>query len=98
MTGASQLMPLIKRDGISSRKAKVGIAHALINDVTVLAAVANWWSRRNRPMFEPSSANILVSCVLALPATLFAAHLGGKLVYNYGMGFTGAQAKAKKGQ
>ncbi|KAF5845846.1 hypothetical protein GGP41_009653 [Bipolaris sorokiniana] len=98
MTGASQLMPLIKRDGLNSRKAKIAIAHAAINDVTVVAAALNWWTRRSRPMFEPTSTNILASCVLALPATLFAAHLGGKLVYNYGMGFTGAQAKAKKSQ
>ncbi|KAJ5031978.1 hypothetical protein J3E72DRAFT_26383 [Bipolaris maydis] len=98
MTGASQLMPLIKRDGLNSRKAKMAIAHAAINDVTVVTAALNWWTRRSRPMFEPTSTNILASCVLALPATLFAAHLGGKLVYNYGMGFTGAQAKAKKSQ
>ncbi|EUC43560.1 hypothetical protein COCMIDRAFT_38497 [Bipolaris oryzae ATCC 44560] len=98
MTGASQLMPLIKRDGLNSRKAKIAIAHAAINDVTVVAAALNWWTRRSRPMFEPTGTNILASCMLALPATLFAAHLGGKLVYNYGMGFTGAQAKAKKSQ
>jgi uncharacterized membrane protein len=98
MSGAAQLMPVIKRDGFSSRKAKVGVAHALINDVTVVAAAVNWWTRRSRPMFEPTSTNIILSCVMALPATLFAAHLGGKLVYHHGMGFSGAQAKAKKSQ
>lgn len=98
MSGAAELMPLIKRDGFNSRKAKVGVAHAAINDITVIAAVANWWTRRNRPMFEPSSTNLILSCVMALPATLFAAHLGGKLVYIYGMGFSGGQAKAKKAQ
>ena len=48
----------------------------------------------------PSNTNILISSVVALPATMFAAYLGGSLVYVYGMGFRGGQAKAKakKGQ
>lgn len=99
MTGAAELMPLIKRDGLGSRKAKIAIAHAMINDMTVLAAVFNWWTRRTTPMFMPTTTNILVSSMFALPATMFAAHLGGSLVYNYGMGLRiGQAAKAKKGQ
>lgn len=95
-TGAYELMPLIQRDGFSSKKAKVGVLHALINDAAVLGAVYNWWSRRNTPATTPSNENILVSTVLALPATFFAAYLGGSLVYQYGMGFRGAGAVAKK--
>lgn len=91
-------MPVIKRDGFSSKKAKVGVLHALINDVGVVAAAYNWWTRRHAPGFVPSDQNILISAVVALPATLFAAYLGGSLVYIYGMGFRGGQAKAKKNQ
>jgi uncharacterized membrane protein len=91
-------MPLIKRDGISSKKAQVGILHALINDVTVVGAAYNWWTRRSNPGMVPDNTNILISSVVALPATMFAAYLGGSLVYIYGMGFRGSQAKAKKSQ
>lgn len=86
-SGAQQLMPVIKRDGFSSKKAKVGVAHALINDITTVGALYNWWSRRSIAGFMPSNENVLVSTVLAVPATLFAAYLGGSLVYVYGMGF-----------
>ncbi|KAH7384651.1 hypothetical protein BKA66DRAFT_416503 [Pyrenochaeta sp. MPI-SDFR-AT-0127] len=97
-TGAYEFMPLVQRDGFSSKKAKVGVLHALINDVAVFGAVYNWWSRRSTPGTTPSNENILISTVLALPATLFAAYLGGSLVYQYGMGFRGASATAKKRQ
>jgi uncharacterized membrane protein len=97
-TGAYELMPVIKRDGFSSKKAKVGVLHAVINDVGVVAAAYNWWSRRSNPGMVPDNTNILISSVVALPATMFAAYLGGSLVYIYGMGFRGGQAKAKKSQ
>ncbi|KAF1831963.1 hypothetical protein BDW02DRAFT_571537 [Decorospora gaudefroyi] len=97
-TGAYELMPLIKRDGLNSKKAKVGVLHAMVNDVTVVGAAWNWWTRRDAPGFMPSNLNVVVSSLVALPATLFAAYLGGSLVYNYGMGFRGSQAKAKKAQ
>ncbi|KAF2659895.1 hypothetical protein K491DRAFT_621988 [Lophiostoma macrostomum CBS 122681] len=98
ISGAAQLMPVIKRDGLSSKKAQTGVLHALVNDVTVFATAYNWWTRRNAPGFKPDSTNILVSSVLALPATLFAAYLGGSLVYKYGMGVGGGSGRAKKTQ
>ncbi|KAI4617226.1 uncharacterized protein J4E87_008466 [Alternaria ethzedia] len=97
-TGMYEFIPLVKRDGLKSKKAQVGALHAVINDVTVLGAAFNWWTRRSNPGMVPSDTNILVSSVIALPATMFAAYLGGSLVYVYGMGFRGGQAKAKKAQ
>lgn len=99
-TGAYELMPVIQRDGFSSKKAKVGVLHALINDIGVVAAAYNWWTRRHNPGFTPTDTNILISALVALPATMFAAYLGGSLVYIYGMGLRSGQAKAKakKGQ
>jgi uncharacterized membrane protein len=90
-----EFIPLVKRDGLKSRKAQIGALHAAINDVTVLGAAYNWWTRRSNPGMVPSDTNILISSVIALPATMFAAYLGGSLVYIYGMGFRGGQAKAK---
>jgi uncharacterized membrane protein len=98
VTGAQQLMPVIQRDGFSSKKAKIGVLHALINDVTVVGALYNWWSRRSVTGFTPASDNILISTVLAVPATFFAAYLGGSLVYVYGMGFGNRQVNTKKAQ
>lgn len=92
-TGAMELMPVIKRHGFSSQKVKVGVAHALINDVGLFGALYNWWSRRNVPGFTPSSQNMLVSVLLSLPAVLLGAYLGGSLVYQYGMGFQSIKAK-----
>ncbi|KAL1799639.1 hypothetical protein ACET3X_003676 [Alternaria dauci] len=97
-TGMYEFIPLVKRDGLKSKKAQVGALHAVINDVTVLGAAFNWWTRRSNPGMVPSDTNILISSVIALPATMFAAYLGGSLVYVYGMGFRGGQAKAKKAQ
>lgn len=77
---------MIKRDGLSSKKAQVGVLHAIINDITLFGAVFNWWSRRDQADFVPSGLNVLISTVLAVPATFFAAFLGGHLVYVYGMG------------
>jgi hypothetical protein len=86
-------MPVIQRDGFSSKKAKIGVAHALINDVAAVGLLYNWYTRRSIPGFTPDATNILISVVLALPATLYAASLGGALVYNHGMGFQSKNLK-----
>ncbi|KAF2874385.1 hypothetical protein BDV95DRAFT_487973 [Massariosphaeria phaeospora] len=96
LSGAWELMPVIQRDGLSSKKAQVGVLHALINDISVFGATYNYWTRRNAAGFEPSTANIFISAVLAVPATFFAAYLGGHLVYVYGMGIGRGSSKAKK--
>jgi hypothetical protein len=96
VTGAQQLMPVIQRDGFSSKKAQIGVLHAVINDVSVVGALYNWWTRRGTPGFTPGVDNILISTVLALPATFFAAYLGGSLVYIYGMGFGNRQVNTPK--
>ncbi|KAF2001957.1 hypothetical protein P154DRAFT_463523 [Amniculicola lignicola CBS 123094] len=96
ISGALEFMPVIKRDGISSKKAQAGVLHALVNDITVLGAVFNWWTRRNTANFVPDSTNVLVSSVLGVPATFFAAYLGGQLVYQYGMGVGRGRSTAGK--
>jgi hypothetical protein len=93
VTGAQQLMPVIQRDGFSSKKAKLGVMHALINDLAAVGALYNWWSRRSTPGFTPDATNIFISTLVALPATLWAAYMGGSLVYIHGMGFQNRTAK-----
>ncbi|KAL5118910.1 hypothetical protein ACEQ8H_003233 [Pleosporales sp. CAS-2024a] len=93
VTGAQQLMPVIQRDGFSSKKAKVGVSHALINDLAALGALYNWWTRRGNAGFAPDATNMLISTAVALPTTLYAAYLGGSLVYVHGMGFQNRSAK-----
>ncbi|KAF2465633.1 uncharacterized protein BDR25DRAFT_270343 [Lindgomyces ingoldianus] len=98
LSGAIELMPLIKRNGFGSRKAQIGVLHAMLNDVGVFGSAYNWWTRRTVVGFEPSGTNVLISSVLALPTCLFAAYLGGALVYTYGMGVGRGRNKVKKAQ
>ena len=100
VTGGMELMPLIQRDGLNTPKARIGVAHAVLNDLSVFALAYNWWTRRAMNDFAPSTTNLAISAALALPASSFAAYLGGSLVYEYGMGVGRASAKAKdkKGQ
>jgi uncharacterized membrane protein len=69
------------------------VLHAVINDVAAVGALYNWWSRRSNPGFTPDATNMVVSILLAMPATLYAAYLGGSLVYIHGVGFQNRTAK-----
>jgi len=95
MTGVVQLMPLIKRDGVKSAKALNGIAHAALNDVVIFGNIYNAWTRRTATDFQPTPLNIAISGALVLPGVLFAAYLGGNLVYKYGMGVGGPSGNSK---
>lgn len=79
ISGAIDLMPLIQRDGFSSKKAKAGVLHALMNDIALFGAAYNWWTRRQLTGFQPDTTNVLISSALALPATFFGAYLGSTL-------------------
>ncbi|KAF2737012.1 hypothetical protein EJ04DRAFT_488691 [Polyplosphaeria fusca] len=99
ITGALELMPLIQRDGFSTRKAQTGLLHAMLNDTMVFGAAYNFWTRRTELGYVPSTTNILISSAFALPVTFLAAYLGGSLIYDYGMGVgRGSNNKAKKSQ
>lgn len=91
-------MPVIQRDGFSSKKAQTGIIHALVNDISLFGAAYNWWTRRNETGFLPSTTNVAISAAVT-PAVFVAAFFGGQLVFKYGMGFgRGGGSKAKKAQ
>lgn len=92
-------MPVIKRDGLGSKKAQTGVLHALVNDIAVFATAYNWWTRRATKGFVPDTTNVAISAALAMPASMFAGYLGAQLVYQYGMGVgRGSTSKAKKAQ
>jgi len=101
LTGAMELFALIKRQDLLNklqksedkadvakrmhRKVKIGLAHAVLNDVGLFAAGFNWWTRRSTAGNAPTDVNIIVSSIF-LPLLLFAASLGGMLVYDHGVG------------
>ncbi|KAF1351970.1 hypothetical protein BDV97DRAFT_348514 [Delphinella strobiligena] len=85
-------------DGSIKPKVKVLAAHAVVNDVVVAVSTYLWWQRRQansaRLLLEgkdplayelPSGGQAVVAALLGA-VLLFAANLGGSLVYDYGMG------------
>ncbi|KAF2690336.1 hypothetical protein K458DRAFT_459498 [Lentithecium fluviatile CBS 122367] len=98
ITGALEFMPVVQRDGLGSKKAQTGVVHALVNDITVFGAAYTWWSRRNENGFTPSTTNVALSAAV-LPISMFAAYLGGSLIFKHGIGVgRGSDSKVKKSQ
>ncbi|CAG8962170.1 hypothetical protein HYALB_00009991 [Hymenoscyphus albidus] len=99
LSGATQMLPLIQRDGFGTKKVRTAVTHAALNDVVAGMLAYNWNTRRNVEGFAPSSINLGISCALAMPIVFFGAALGGELVYTHGMGVGKAStAKSKKAQ
>jgi uncharacterized membrane protein len=77
-------------------KVKTAFVHALLNDVVIAGSVWNWSSRSGNAMNAPTWVNVLVSTVTASILTL-SILLGGKMVFDYGVGVTfGRQGSAKE--
>ena len=114
LTGGVQLFAMIKRQDLLNKlqksegkadvakhmhpKIRVGLAHAVLNDVGIFAAGFNWWTRRSTAGNAPTDVNVVVSS-LCLPLLMLAASLGGMLVYDYGVGVRtqGATRRVKEG-
>ena len=101
LSGVQQLVKMknnnqaFEADGKTMRpKFQTTLTHAALNDVALLAAAYSWYSRRGSIGLLPSDANLLIS-VIMLPILFFSASLGGKLVYNYGVGINLAKPKGK---
>jgi len=90
-TGAKTLEPIVK----------ITLMHAGLNDLSVIGAVYNWLMERNRPneAYRPYGHQIFLSCG-ALVMVMYAAYLGGGLVYTQKVGVqrmgTGFQEKQEK--
>lgn len=101
-SGIAQALQMVTKQGIKNpdgtikNKVKVLAAHAAINDVVVGLSAWVWWGRRKilNTAGEKgidiiqSSAGAVGLSVLLGAAILFAANLGGSLVYDYGVGLT----------
>ncbi|KAF3389521.1 hypothetical protein F1880_003642 [Penicillium rolfsii] len=77
-------------------KFKTLFAHAALNDLALVAGAGYWWLRRQSggPVYVPEIRLLgLGGAVVAVQ--LFAARLGGILVYGYGAGIGGARPKGK---
>lgn len=104
-----QAQGLYDQSGKMKQKAKVLVAHALINDLVIAVSAWVWWKRRNASTveyikeglnpatYEPQTWMVGLSIVLGA-ALLFGANLGGTLVYDYGMGLTMGKKVIKKGE
>ncbi|TVY56853.1 hypothetical protein LCER1_G001200 [Lachnellula cervina] len=98
ITGVSDLLPLILRDGFGTPKVRTGLLHAGLNDVATAMLAFNWWTRRRVEDLAPTAVNTALSGLLAMPVMFYAASLGGHLVYGYGMGVGKSSNKQKKSQ
>ena len=101
LSGGQQLMKMksnnqaFEADGKTMRpKFQTALTHAALNDVALLTGAYSWYMRRQSVDLLPSDMNLLISAVL-LPILLFSASLGGKLVFNYGVGINLAKTKGK---
>lgn len=101
LSGGQQLIKMksnnqaFEADGKTMRpKFATALTHAALNDVALLAAAYSWYTRRENVGLLPSDANLLIS-VVVLPILFYSASLGGKLVYNYGVGINLAKSKGK---
>ncbi|KAK6347568.1 hypothetical protein TWF718_005406 [Orbilia javanica] len=91
---------LYEADGKTiKKKFYVMAAHAGLNDFSIIVSGASWWARYKAHGIlgaaEPGVNEVAVAGVV-LPVILFAASLGGDLVYKYGMGFSAAKSAKKE--
>ncbi|KAK6334372.1 hypothetical protein TWF730_003587 [Orbilia blumenaviensis] len=90
---------LYEADGKTiKKKFYVMATHAALNDFCIIVSGISWWGRyKAHGIFgaaEPGVNEVGVAGVV-LPVILFAASLGGDLVYKYGMGFSAAKSTKK---
>lgn len=64
---------------------KTTIIHAAMNDLAIVGAIYNWYTRRHVEGFLSSGANVLISSIL-FGAVAYSGYLGGGLVYEHGVG------------
>lgn len=103
-SGVAQALPVLSRgitqaDGSVHPKTKTIIAHAVASDLAIAASAYIWWTKRSESAaklllkgefpgaYETTSGAVAVG-LLVTGILLFAAKLGGDLVYDYGMGMS----------
>jgi uncharacterized membrane protein len=86
-SGLAEGYAMIQANGLdmSNPKIKTTVLHALLNDVAVVGAFYNYWTRSTTEGYLPSATNVLISSVM-LGGVMYSAYLGGSLVYKHGVG------------
>ncbi|TID16430.1 hypothetical protein E2P81_ATG11857 [Venturia nashicola] len=101
LSGGQQLMGMLKKQDMANKlqksqnksatvqkmhpKLKIAFLHAALNDVAIVGTGYHWWTRRAIAGNAPTETGVLVSAGLFF-SLLFSAFLGGKLVYEHGVG------------
>jgi uncharacterized membrane protein len=85
-SGLTEGYAMIQANGLdmSNPKVKTMVIHALLNDIAVVGAFYNYWTRSKVEGFMPNGVNALISSVM-LGGVIYSAYLGGNLVYKYGV-------------
>ena len=67
-----------------TRAKRIGLYHAIGNDIVLVLFAVSWWLRRGAPNHEPTTVAFALSVVAVLLA-LFTGWLGGELIERLGM-------------
>jgi uncharacterized membrane protein len=67
-----------------TRAKRVGLFHAILNDIVLVLFAVSWWFRRGAPNYQPDTIALTCSFVAVLFA-LVAGWLGGELVERHAM-------------
>jgi len=86
LTGATELYAMVKAKGLDLKNpvVRTTLTHAGLNDLAIVGAAFNWWSRRGKTGYAVETGNAVVSAVM-LVGVMYAAFLGGGLVYEHGV-------------
>ncbi len=68
-----------------TRAKRIGLYHAVGNDIVLILFAVSWWLRRDAPNHEPSTVAFALS-VIAVLLALFTGWLGGELVERLAVG------------
>jgi uncharacterized membrane protein len=68
-----------------TRAKRIGLYHAIGNDIVLVLFAVSWWLRRGTPNHEPETLAFALS-VIAVLLALLTGWLGGELVERLGMG------------
>jgi uncharacterized membrane protein len=68
-----------------TRAKRIGLYHAIGNDIVLVLFAVSWWLRRGTPNHEPDTLAFALS-VIAVLLALLTGWLGGELVERLGMG------------
>jgi uncharacterized membrane protein len=67
-----------------TRAKRIGLYHAVGNDIVLVLFAVSWWLRRGAPNHEPTTVAFALSIVAVLLA-LFTGWLGGELIERHAM-------------